>query len=997
MSDKPTGTCQVCGEVKTLTANGRIRSHGPVKNRCGGGSDFPASPALLPMRLADESDHEFHQRIAEWALEFPDDDPRPTAGEAQWAENLAGGGFSGQEVDEAELTRAAARQFGVRPDAASGDGRTPEQAAMIEQRRADPDGVLARAAQMSPQVAAMLPRATDLAAKVAADKASVQEQALAALARRTPEQKLATAKRMDATASAATGLPQDAFLQAYDPKCPACNTDDHRCKGCGDPVPHPGAPCGMCRVEHAAGVPATKGVPVSGTDRTFRNHLSPHNLDRSGGTAVQSPDDAAAAFLGGGGAVGSDADAAAFLAGGDSGEDSGGIGPWFASRYDGDCDNPECGQHFDAGEDIRGREYGYQGRECCGDDEDADGRDGAAPRPAKKVRPRRVSVKPPLENGRYALPHPQTGAKWSAMRVTNFCEKAAETYNLTRWELRSAITGLALNPERMADVLAQIDTADVGGSIKKNRVPLDRLVEQLKNLAGAKDKAGIGTKLHKWTEQVDAGTMQVADVPADFRDLVARYRDILEAAGYTPVPHLMERTTGIPRINVVGTFDLVVRCADGKYRMTDKKSGSVQWAHKEMCVQLATYVEGFNSVGIAQWNGEGDATDWGNWTWVVPTGLDGEPIKVETDYAIILNIPQGGGEVIPFEANLETGRMGMAACETQLAWGRTHPTLTPVSVPVQENRPPREDPDPRDVPHAPRADGGDPRDLFPVIEAAKAAGAPPVGAKVTVAGTTFTKVSEDPWPGLRDKFAAVTTKEQASALYQRAQTDGVAPDHLAEYVAVAKEALARAGQAAVRRMHDAAHASAGIPTPEQNEAAAVLGTMQAHEAVIDAREAAEFTQGMFETLTWPVLRNAFATVTTKEQASALYLQAKADGVAQKYLDEGVAAATAALAKAAAPKAEPVHDWAADLRAVTTREQANAVFLRARETHLSPEVLEHLVTVGRETLVKASLRQRFAAVRTRDEANTLYREATASVDEATLAELLEVGRTALAGH
>jgi hypothetical protein len=44
-TEKPRGVCRICGGDFNLTANGRIRSHGPVDDRCGGGSDLPREDA----------------------------------------------------------------------------------------------------------------------------------------------------------------------------------------------------------------------------------------------------------------------------------------------------------------------------------------------------------------------------------------------------------------------------------------------------------------------------------------------------------------------------------------------------------------------------------------------------------------------------------------------------------------------------------------------------------------------------------------------------------------------------------------------------------------------------------------------------------------------------------------------------------------------------------------------------------------------------------------
>jgi hypothetical protein len=43
--------------------------------------------------------------------------------------------------------------------------------------------------------------------------------------------------------------------------------------------------------------------------------------------------------------------------------------PWFVAGYDGECD--ECGSPIEANYDeIRRTDSGYQGRECCGREDD---------------------------------------------------------------------------------------------------------------------------------------------------------------------------------------------------------------------------------------------------------------------------------------------------------------------------------------------------------------------------------------------------------------------------------------------------------------------------------------------------------------------------------------------------------------------------------------------------------------------------------------------------
>ena len=117
MTDSNRGTCRVCGGDFQLTANGRIRSHGPREQRCAGGSDLPAAVVALAA-----------------ATELADDprptasDPRPTATEFREAEAVLSGDVANTPqhvLSKSEDIAYRGRTHGVRPDP---DGPNPHRA-----------------------------------------------------------------------------------------------------------------------------------------------------------------------------------------------------------------------------------------------------------------------------------------------------------------------------------------------------------------------------------------------------------------------------------------------------------------------------------------------------------------------------------------------------------------------------------------------------------------------------------------------------------------------------------------------------------------------------------------------------------------------------------------------------------------------------------------------------------------------------------------------------
>lgn len=240
--------------------------------------------------------------------------------------------------------------------------------------------------------------------------------------------------------------------------------------------------------------------------------------------------------------------------------------------------------------------------------------------------------------GRYVLPHPQTGLYSDGrkvagkrngwMRATTFAKAAADTFSLTRYNERLTLLGASMRPDVVA--LAH------GKDVRQHRGELDRLVDEVKNAAGAKVAANLGTAVHSFTERYDAGTLALADVPEAYRDHVQRYAQTLHAAGLECVPGLIERTTFAPEFNVAGTLDRVYRLPDGTYAIGDLKTGrTLEYGQMEIGVQLALYAHGVNAAGVYDWVNSIGVYDWSE-KWLDPE------IKVRTDIGVVVHLPVQG-------------------------------------------------------------------------------------------------------------------------------------------------------------------------------------------------------------------------------------------------------------------------------------------------------------------------------------------------------------------
>lgn len=403
-----------------------------------------------------------------------------------------------------------------------------------------------------------------------------------------------------------------------------------------------------------------------------------------------------------------------FLAGGDATPDAADFGRaprWFKAKYDGECDMPGCGAYWDAGEQIRsdGR-GGWQGYECCGWREEAptpeevtaaqellDGTDltpaesvdaeallaadQEARRRAETARPRSGRPKTPMSGGRYVMPHPDNPAKaYRGTRVTNFENLPADKLQLKEWELRCVVAGLAARPE--------LGLAAQGLDVKADKKRLNALADEAKNAAGAKDKASLGTRLHRYMEEFDTGQREISDMPEEYRADLWAYAHRLRDDGYRMLPHLVERTTGVPALSLMGTWDRVVQCPDGKYRIGDVKTGSLAYSQAEMCIQLKVYQMGANGIGYAEYGGEGDVRDWKNWVWKPLTDELGRPITVEDDYGLIFHLPPGDAVCTVWTAPFDVGATGVELADRIRAWQRQKqvfgkPDWSPDALPAE--------------------------------------------------------------------------------------------------------------------------------------------------------------------------------------------------------------------------------------------------------------------------------------------------------------------------
>lgn len=366
--------------------------------------------------------------------------------------------------------------------------------------------------------------------------------------------------------------------------------------------------------------------------------------------------------------------------------------------------------------------------------------------------------------GRYKLLHPDTGKQVKWTRATTYAKSVQDTYALSMWSQRMVLKGAALRPD-LTDAARLLD-------VKQDKDRMNTLVEDAKKAAGDKVAANKGTAVHSYTEDSDKVWVGVIDqareVPEEYVPTVEAYDAILRAFGLEPVPGLIEFTTAVKQYEVAGTSDRVYRVTRdltfrigtrtvtlyaGEYVIGDVKTGAdLSYGWQEICIQLALYAQGLNTSGI--W-------DWGTGRWGKPV-LPESPdvlLKVRTDVGVVPHLPvdradTGAPLATLYAVDLDAGWAASVLCGQVRTWRKERRLATPLEI----------------------AD---------VAEEDPGTGRP-VGAVQTPVSRPA--VASRP-ATLADKARAVTTRAEASAVFQEAKASRVPVKELEELTRVMQDKL----------------------------------------------------------------------------------------------------------------------------------------------------------------------------------------------------------------
>lgn len=298
--------------------------------------------------------------------------------------------------------------------------------------------------------------------------------------------------------------------------------------------------------------------------------------------------------------------------------------------------------------------------------------------------------------GRYKIMNPETGKLGGYTRVTTYIDNLEDKSALTKWKLRIALEGLALNeievgtrPEgetlpphllaelrdamhardvaiakaRKAERKGKLKTGELGDllddAVRDYKRAADRIAESALDRGGVKDAAQKGTDLHALTELHDrdgldavVAKLEAGEITrADFDDVEA-YARALRVAGVKVLPELIEQVIVDDERKVAGRLDRVVMYRfPGTQRavrcVLDVKTGRLDFGAGKIAQQLELYSGG--------------------------KGYDLEThervdLKLSRTRALVLHLPPGKAVATLHEVDLVAGRRGNALSGQVRQW-----------------------------------------------------------------------------------------------------------------------------------------------------------------------------------------------------------------------------------------------------------------------------------------------------------------------------------------
>lgn len=349
-------------------------------------------------------------------------------------------------------------------------------------------------------------------------------------------------------------------------------------------------------------------------------------------------------------------------------------------------------------------------------------------------------------------------------RVSTFIKAGSDRTALTDWNMRNVLLGCAHFPGIAAQ--AKVLHPNPEGPLPEDRdtkKELDRIVDDVSERVGSKRAANEGTNVHQSIEKYARGEWGYDDMPTHHVPWVEAFVAELDRKGLELVPDLVECTIYVPQFGgVMGRFDQALReKRTGRVLMSDVKTGSLDYAWREIQGQLAMYEAGYRQHGTYVWH----PTDASQDRWEDPK------YTLDQDEGLVIHLP------------VKSGQPSCAIYRVDLAEGRDH-----VKLCAQNREAARNAPKPQEWGPAPA-----PEKVWHVYDDGAGAtwGHPGLSSECELP-----ECRPAPDPGnwnWEPRFRMVQSKAEASGLWQSVTSAGVAEDEIRRLVAIARSSLIERG------------------------------------------------------------------------------------------------------------------------------------------------------------------------------------------------------------
>jgi hypothetical protein len=246
--------------------------------------------------------------------------------------------------------------------------------------------------------------------------------------------------------------------------------------------------------------------------------------------------------------------------------------------------------------------------------------------------------------GRYRLPDPVTGKRRSWVRATTWAASIADTFALTKWQLRMTAVGLGQRPDLLAQVASIVDPSD-----QNQKRKLDKFCEDAQEHAGASSRSNLGTALHSFLEHHDAGRQVL--VPAPWDQDVAAYQQTLDEHGVVVSKNYIERICIQSHFQIAGTMDRLAKVPGNELPVImDIKGGrDLAFSWTEIAIQLAIYAHA-------------------DYIYDVETDSCRPMIDVDQNWALVVHLPVGEARCTLYRVDIEQGWRAVSLCALVRDW-----------------------------------------------------------------------------------------------------------------------------------------------------------------------------------------------------------------------------------------------------------------------------------------------------------------------------------------